>query len=280
MGGRFRLDVAFDGTGFRGWQVQPDRHTVQGELARALTQLGECAVPTGAGRTDAGVHALLLPTHADLERDWSDAELARALGSLLSPEISLLRAGRVEDSFHARFSASSRTYHYVLGVEHNPFFHFRRWSPGGLPEADWAREELADVIGEHDFSSFTKSGSSSGTPRAQVLAADWLEFPDGAILTVTADHFLYGMVRALTGVVVRGYQDGADRGHLQKILKRRDRAAAVEAAPAAGLYLTDVRYPGEPEGADRTGTVLKIAGLGIPSPFPGSRKKKMANENA
>ncbi len=261
---RFRLEVSYDGTGFAGWQVQPRERTVQGELGRVFSRLGEDVLPTGAGRTDAGVHALVLPTHVDLVRSWGDQELFRAVQSLVPPDIEVLAVSRTDHDFHSRFNAGSRTYHYALGLLHNPFFRFRRWVPGQLPDPAWAAAALATLLGEGDFASFAKSGSSQETSRCRLIAASWRSWTGGAVLSITADRFLYGMVRAVTGSLVRGFRESQSPRYLKDVFEKKDRAAAGEAAPAGGLYLAGVSYQGDPEVVDRTGTVAMLAGLEEP----------------
>jgi len=267
---RYRLEVAYEGTAFAGWQVQPGRRTVQGELGRTLGRLGEDTLPVGAGRTDAGVHALGMTAHVDLERRWEPPELARALRGLSEPDIEVLAVGAVSDRFHARYTAESRTYHYALGLEHNLFFRFRRWVPEPLPEAAWARAELESLPGDRDVASLAKAGSGATGTRCRVRSAAWSVRPAGAVLSVTADRFLYGMVRALAGSLVSGFRDGEKPGHLFRVLERRDRAAAGAAAPPQGLYLGSVRYPEEP-GVDREDGVARIAGLDPGDPATGRR---------
>lgn len=258
---RYRILLAYDGSSFAGWQVQPGMRTVQGELVRALSRLGEDELPTGAGRTDAGVHALGLVAHVDLCREWDPAELEAGLTSLVPAEMSVTSVTRAAESFHARYDAVSRTYHYALGARPDPFFRLRRWNPGALPEGAWIRNELATLPGTRDFASLAKSGGEPASTRSRVIAAEWRSYPGGAVLSVAADRFLYGMVRALVGTLVRGFQTGENPGHLERVLARADRTAAGEAAPACGLYLAGVRYPGEGPEVDCMDAVAELSGI-------------------
>jgi tRNA pseudouridine38-40 synthase len=266
MGGRVRLDVAYDGEGFEGWQDQPERRTVQGELAAVFTRLGETARPTGSGRTDAGVHALGQVAHVDLERDWDPPILARTLRRMTPGDITVHEVRAVSGAFHARFSAVSRAYHYALGLEHNAFFRKRRWVVETLPDPARAGDELGNLVGENDFASFAKSGGAPSGTGCRISLATWTPFPGGAVVTLVADRFLYGMVRAIVGSLVRG-PAGAGRGRLRRILEAGRREAAGEAAPPWGLYLARVRYPGEPEPPDTEPVVARLAGIEAP---PGS----------
>jgi tRNA pseudouridine38-40 synthase len=262
MGRRFRLDLAYDGSGFAGWQVQPERRTVQGELETVLSRLGETARPTGAGRTDAGVHALGQVAHVDLERDWDSGDLAHALRGLAPGDITVRTVRAVPDAFHARYVAASRAYQYALALEHNAFFRKRRWVVETLPDPARADDELGSLLGDNDFASFAKSGGASSGTGCRISLARWTAVPGGAVVTLVANRFLYGMVRTVVGTLLRGA--GEEEGRLRRVLEAGRREAAGEAAPPWGLYLAGVRYPGDPEPVDTTGAVVRAAGIGTP----------------
>lgn len=263
--GRYRLDLAYDGGGFEGWQIQPGKRTVQGVLENRIARLGEKARVVGAGRTDAGVHALGQTAHVDLERSWEAEDLARVLARSVPPDLSVLGVRPVPEDFHARFGAASRTYHYALGLEHNAFFRDRRWTVRRLPRPEWAMEELESLVGDRDFAAFAKTGSGSTSTHTVVTRVSWMPCPDGAVAAVTAHRFLYGMMRALVGALIRGFEQDASPGHLLRVLETGDREAAGKAAPAPGLYLHSVRYPGDPDPDRNTVTpVFRMAGLTTP----------------
>jgi tRNA pseudouridine38-40 synthase len=260
--GRWRLDLAYDGSGFAGWQVQPERRTVQGELERVLGDLGERgARPVGAGRTDAGVHALGAVAHVDLDRAWAPSELEHALRSRLPEDLDLAAAAPAAAAFHARFDAQTRTYHYALGLTHNAFFRRRRWVRPDLPPPAWMDAALGRLVGERDLSALAKAGGDTKSARARIETAWWRPYPGGAVLGVTADRFLYGMVRALVGTLHRAFALGDGPDHLDRVLAARDRAAAGAAAPPDGLYLAGVSYRGDPPVIDRMNEVALLAGL-------------------
>jgi tRNA pseudouridine38-40 synthase len=261
MGWRYRLDLEYDGAGFAGWQVQPDRRTVQGILTGALGRLGIRARPTGAGRTDAGVHALANVAHVDLDREWDAQDLERALGALCPEDVRVLAVARVDPEFHARFDAESRTYHYAFAGAVDPFFRGRRWSPRRLPDPDWAAGELAGLVGERDCTSLARAGAETTSMVCVIEAGRWLVRDEGAMLVVTANRFLWGMVRTLAGTLIAGWDRGEKEGHLARVMERHGRDAAAPPAPPEGLYLTEVRYRGE-EPTDRAERVAVLAGLG------------------
>ena len=255
---RYRLDLAWDGSEFSGWQQQSRGRTVQGELARVLAKLGEAACPQGAGRTDARVHALEFPVHVDLERPWPPDELTRALRAHLPRDLHVRRVRVVPPRFHARFDARSRTYLYALALADNPFFRFRRWVVAVLPPAWWVEGELKILRGSENFSALVRAGAPSDA-RCRIQDAGWRPLSEGAVFHVTADRFMYGMMRALSGTLVQGFRNGARAGHLGRVLAG-ERAAA--SAPPQGLYFAGARYAGEEPPEMPMGGLMRVAGLG------------------
>ena len=255
---RYRLDLAFDGSGFVGWQAQSQDRTVQGELKRVLEKLGESGQPAGAGRTDAGVHALEFPVTVDLERNWPADELRRALNAHLSRDVRVLRSAITPPRFHARFDARSRTYVYVLALHDTPFFRLRRWTVPVLPVPAWVEGELKILRESANVSALARGGARPGAP-SRILDAGWRPLPEGAVFHVTADRFLYGMMRVLTGTIVHGYADGHASGHLARVLagERPGRFA-----PPQGLYFAAAAYAGEVSRPLPFSEVIRVAGLG------------------
>ncbi len=262
MGWRYRLDLQYDGTDFSGWQVQPGRRTVQGELEAGLARIGLPVRPVGAGRTDAGVHAVGAVAHVEVDREWEPVDLARALDSVTASDMEIRRVLPVDSSFHARYGAIARTYVYALGLSPDSFFRNRRWQVGALPDGKAATRELAGLLGEQDFAAFTKTGSDPGTTLCTLHEVRWDRVDGGALVTVSANRFLYGMVRALVGALLEGHRTGAPEGYLERVLATGDRGRAGAAAPAGGLYLARVTYPDDPGEADPAHRVARLAGLG------------------
>jgi tRNA pseudouridine38-40 synthase len=254
---RYRLDLVFDGSGFMGWQAQRRGRTVQGELIRVLAKLGETARPVGAGRTDAGVHALDFPAHVDLERDWPADELTRALRAHLPRDIQIRRVRRVAPGFHARFEAWSRTYLYVLSLQDHAFFRLRRWRVQVLPTSAWIEGELKILRESANVSALARAGAPSGA-RCRILDAGWRPLPEGAVFHVTADRFLYGMIRALCGTLVHGFVEGEAPGYLARVLAG---ARRVPSAPPQGLYFAGASYAGEPPPLIPFPELIRVAGL-------------------
>jgi tRNA pseudouridine38-40 synthase len=240
-----------------GWQAQSKSRTVQGELKRVLAKLDETTKPAGAGRTDAGVHALDYPVTVDLDRDWPPDELRRALKANLPRDIQILKVSTVAPRFHARFDAQSRTYLYVLGLRDDTFFRRRRWSVPVLPVSAWIQGELKILRESANVSALARTGAPSGV-RSRILDAGWRPLPEGAVFHVTADRFLYGMMRVLIGALVHGYADGHAPGHLSRVLAGE---RPVRSAPPQGLYFAAASYAGEVPRPIPFSQVIRVAGL-------------------
>jgi tRNA pseudouridine38-40 synthase len=240
---RVRLDLAYVGAGFSGWQMQPDRRTVQGELADRLERLlGRDCRPVGAGRTDTGVHARGQVAHVVLQGAAEVLRVCRALPKLCQDDIQILAARAVSPAFDARRSATSRRYAYRLCLMRNLFDPFAFHVPWRL-DRDAMNAACARVRGVHDFTSFCKAGSlkTDNHCHMDLCALEWDD--NVGILHIRADRFLHHMVRNLVGVLVevgRGRRQPAD---LDRILEARDRRQAGMTAPAHGLFLEEVTYP-------------------------------------
>lgn len=243
----FRLSVAYDGTAFHGWQVQPGLRTVQGAIETALREVveEEGIRVHGAGRTDAGVHArgqgasfrahTTLPAHA----------LEALIGRGLPGDVRVFDVREVPAEFHARHSARARRYTYRLLAADDVLLGRFAWHPGRPSDRDALSQTAATVVGEHDFAAFESSGSSDVDPVCRVRGAAWREWEGGLRFDIVADHFLYHMVRNLVATMLRASRTSDPAAALAKVLASRDRARAAGTAPARGLCLEQVAYEGQ-----------------------------------
>jgi tRNA pseudouridine38-40 synthase len=241
-----KLTVEYDGTDFSGWQVQPGQRTVQGDLEAAMADLaGEDVRVTGAGRTDAGVHALGQVANVPTSLTLPVEKIGAALNARLGRDVRVVHVEDVPESFHARFDAVSRSYFYLIGGEESALWRRNRWFVSARLDREAMREALVCLEGEHDFSSFCLAGSEPDHHRCRVTAISLeCEADFGGLHTVriTANRFLRGMVRSIVGTLVEVGRGKTSPDEFERILEARDRGAAGPTAPPHGLYLEAVRY--------------------------------------
>ncbi len=240
-----RLDIAYDGTRFSGWAIQPDRRTVQGELEAALGRvLGAPTRLTVAGRTDAGVHALGQVASFTSDRE-PPRSLRRALNALTGPDLAVTAVTAAADGFDARRSARSRRYRYRLETASVPSPFERERALHWPYRLDRGRaERCAEALrGVHDFTAFTPTGGRHRHFHREVLDAGWTE-PGGSILAfeIEADAFLRGMVRALVGTILEVAAGRREEDDFKRLLGGGARAEAGDSVAARGLYLLRVSY--------------------------------------
>lgn len=244
-----KLVLAYDGTGFAGWQVQPQAPTIQGTLASAIGRVtGEKVLPQGSGRTDAGVHALAQIATFPTESSIPAENLVVALNDVLPPAIRVIQATEEPTEFHARKSAQAKTYRYRMfrGGICPPFLARYVWHyPYPLDEAAMA-EAAVFVAGEHDFTSFAAVDPENQRENLSnvrtIFSSAWSRQGEEFVYTVRGNGFLHHMVRNLVGTFVLVGKGTLQRKDIARILEQRNRSAAGATAPANGLYLVNVEY--------------------------------------
>jgi tRNA pseudouridine38-40 synthase len=244
----FKVTIQYDGTDFVGWQRQDTGVSIQALLEDALRPIeGAPVVVHGAGRTDAGVHALAQVATFALNASIQPATLARALNGVLPPTVRVMAAEEVPDEFHARFSATGKVYEYriVNAPLVSPFLVRFAWHVTHPLDLDAMRDASARLVGTHDFASFQGSGSSVASTSRTVRSLEW---EDGGgydlplIMRIEGDGFLRHMVRNIVGTLVEIGIGRWPSSAIEGILAARDRGQAGRTAPPHGLFLVRVLY--------------------------------------
>ena len=241
---RLRIDVAYVGREYHGWQIQPDARTVQGELRRCLTRLlGRDAIPVAAGRTDAGVHARCQVAHLTVRTAEEVERIARALPGMVPADVGIHGVRRVSPAFNARHSATARRYSYRI-IQERDIFRPHTWYVHRTLDRKVMDRGAAAFVGAHDFTSFCKAKSlkkDHNLCNVSLCAFDWGD--DSAIFHVRANRFLHHMVRNMVGTLVEMGRGERDEDDIPRILTARSRSASGQLAPPQGLILEEVYYP-------------------------------------
>ena len=243
---RYKLILEYDGTPFVGWQMQENGPSVQGALARAIeTFSGEVVVPRGAGRTDAGVHALGQTAHMDLVKDWQPDKIRDALNAQLRPDpISVLACERAREDFDARFSAVARHYLYRIIDRRAPLAleRMRAWGVFRPLDAEAMHQAAQALIGNHDFTTFRSTECQAKSPVKTLGRLDVSRHGEIIRIDASARSFLHNQVRSMVGSLKLVGEGRWRADELRAALEARDRGACGAVAPPQGLYLVKVDY--------------------------------------
>ncbi|NIS59169.1 MAG: tRNA pseudouridine(38-40) synthase TruA [Proteobacteria bacterium] len=240
-----KLTLEYDGTGYHGWQIQPNVKTIQGTVEGKLAHItGEPVRLFASGRTDTGVHAMGQVAHFKTQSSLDVLSFLKALNSLLPEDIRVKDVEEVDEAFHARFGAKGKVYEYRIfnGELPSPFHrHYSWFVPGKLDLANM-RKAAMKLRGRHDFSSFCSAGSDHSSRIREIYAIDVGMRGDLVIIEVEANGFLKQMVRNIVGTLVEVGRRKLTPSQFADILEARDRRRAGLAAPAQGLFLVRVNY--------------------------------------
>ena len=242
---RYFLFLSYCGKNYCGWQNQPNGVSVQQRIEEALeTLLREPTPIIGAGRTDAGVHALNMAAHFDVTSPLDEKKIVEKLNRLLPRDIAITQLRRVIPEAHARFSAISRTYHYYLVTKKDPFreefsyFNNRTFNFNKMNEA-------AQLLLEYtDFTSFSKLHTDVKTNHCKIIRTQWIQETDSRwVFTIQADRFLRNMVRSIVGTLLEVGRDKLSLDEFRAVVESKNRGKAGTSMPGKALFLADVEYP-------------------------------------
>jgi tRNA pseudouridine38-40 synthase len=239
----YRMTIQYDGTNYSGWQIQENALTVQEVLTKSIEQISQEKINLiGAGRTDTGVHALgqvanfLLSTELDLYR------FKYSLNSVLPDDISITQIELTDEKFHARFSAKKRSYIYLISNYKSPFFDRYSYNLFTELNQDKLNELCSLLIGVQDFTSLSKNNPDVQNKICEIYEARWRRQKNFFIFYIEANRFLYGMVRAIVGSLLKAYSTETGIEYLRNVILQKDRNVAADAVPAKGLFLYKVKY--------------------------------------
>ena len=227
---RYFIYLAYDGTAYHGWQIQPNGDSVQECLMRALATLMRREVEViGAGRTDAGVHASLMVAHFDSDEPLDTVFFTDKLNRLLPPDISVYRLRAVKPDAHARFDATARMYKYYVTTAKSPF-----------------NRQYRCRLFQTDFTSFSKLHTDVKTNNCRIMHAAWTQIDDVTwVFTIQADRFLRNMVRAVVGTLLEVGRGKLTVDGFRRVIEQKDRCKSGTSVPGNALFLVDVTYPEE-----------------------------------
>jgi tRNA pseudouridine38-40 synthase len=261
---RYRLDIEYQGTRYSGWQAQKNARTIQGEIAAVIHKLTleKDFELSGAGRTDAGVHALCQVAHLQLRNSLPPEKLRRQINDELPPDINILRIAKAAPRFHARHHAAARSYLYQISRRRTAFGKKLVWWVKDKLDADRMRAAAARFVGMKDWQSFTDDDPEEKSTLVVVERIDMREAGDLILVRVVGSHFLWKMVRRLVGILVEVGRGALTPEEASVFLKVRSGEPARLTAPPSGLFLERVYYPGE----ERVETLVPVLPV---EPAPG-----------
>lgn len=243
---RYFITLSYDGAAYNGWQIQPNDPSVQETLQKALSILLRTSIEiVGAGRTDTGVNASFMVAHFDFDTAFNTDELTQLkykLNKFLPADIAIHDIRPVSDDMHARFSATSRTYHYYIVTEKTPFEPYAYRYPQPL-NFELMNQACQLILTTSDFTSFAKLHTDTKTNICTVTYAHWQQLtPIKWQFTITANRFLRNMVRAIVGTLLDVGRGTITLQQFQQIIEKKDRCSAGNSVPGNALFLSDIKY--------------------------------------
>ncbi|MDA3799890.1 MAG: tRNA pseudouridine(38-40) synthase TruA [Kiritimatiellae bacterium] len=243
---RIKINISYDGTDYSGWQVQPNRASIQEKIETTLLILTSESIRIhGSGRTDAGVHAKAQIAHFDMEKTFPNDKLKLAMNSLLPPDIRINSVTNVKTDFHARYDVQEKEYHYFIynGSPLSPFDEKYKVQIQKKLNIDAMQKAATYLVGKHDFASFTaNAGKKLETTIRNVTALQVIKSGKNITIVAKSQGFLYKMVRSIAGYLIRVGLEEVSPELTKDILEMKTRVKDVKTAPAKGLFLWNVKY--------------------------------------
>jgi len=244
---RYFIELAYNGTNYHGWQVQPNATTVQETLNKALSTILKTTIDVvGAGRTDTGVHAKQMFAHFDLSIEFGTEinipQLVHKLNSLLPKDIAIFNIHKVHDDAHARFDAKKRTYEYRIHQQKDVFENENSWYCQNELNVEKMNQACKILFDYTDFECFSKVNTEVNTFNCKIYEAHWQQNENQLLFTIAADRFLRNMVRAIVGTMINIGLEKINLHDFKTIIESKDRNQAGFSVPAHGLYLTKIEY--------------------------------------
>ena len=241
---RYFIHIAYNGSRYHGWQIQPHSESVQETMEKCLSlKLGRTVSVTGCGRTDTGVHARNYYAHFDIEQVIDDTEtFVNQLNAFLPEDIVVYKTWQVKPEAHARFDAVSRAYHYYITRSKNPFHTQDAFYLYGDLDIDKMQQAANVLFDYEDFTSFSKVHTQVKTNNCKIMEARWFEQDGLLVFRIKADRFLRNMVRAIVGTLLEVGKGRMTLEEFRAVIERKDRCEAGTSVPAHALFLEDVEY--------------------------------------
>ena len=240
---RYKIVIEYDGTNISGWQRQPDTSSIQQFIEDAIESFSqEKVIVHAAGRTDAGLHAIQMFAHFDMEKIFDSDKIISKLNSFLPNDISVKRIFKVKEDTHARFTAIARTYQYFISNKKDIFNQNLHLVLKDL-DVERMNDACQNLLGEQDFTSFSKVNTDTFTNNCDITHAQWKHEGDHFVFTISSNRFLRNMVRSIVGTLIDIGTGKIEVTEIKKIIEKKDRCKAGVSVPAKALFLTQVKYP-------------------------------------
>lgn len=239
----YKLKIQYDGTNYCGWQIQKNAIAVQQVISDTITVITKKKINLiGSGRTDTGVHALGQVANFIIDEKLDVYKFKHSLNSILPSDISIIEMEEINEEFHSRFDAKKRSYIYLMSKIKSPFYNNYSYFLNDNIDIDYLNELSKSLLGEHNFTSFSKKNSDVKNKNCNIYDIHWKEIKDKILFYIEANRFLHGMVRTIIGTLLLAQKNNWNKENIFEIINSEDREKAGEAMPTKGLFLYKVKY--------------------------------------